>query len=257
MFIHPDEISSIIRRQIESYGQVPDPEETGSVISVGDGIARVYGLHDCMSGELLRFEDGTYGMAINLEEDNIGCVLLGEGEALHEGSLVERTRAMVEVPVGDGLIGRVVDPLGRPLDGKGEIPHGRTRPVEAPAPGVNDRKGVTVPLQTGIMAIDAMIPIGRGQRELIIGDRQTGKTAIAIDTIINQKGKGVPCVYVAIGQKASTVASVVAALERHGALGHTAVVCSAASDPASLQYIAPYAGCAIAEEFMYGRQATC
>ena len=251
MLIRPEEISSIIRKQIESHGIAPQTSETGSIISIGDGIARVYGLMNCKSGEMLLFENGAYGMAINLEEDNIGCVLMGDEKGLREGSSVSRTSMMVTVPVGGAMIGRVVDPLGKPLDGKGEIQSARTRPVEFPAPGVNDRKSVTTPLQTGIMAIDAMVPIGRGQRELIIGDRQTGKTTVAIDTIINQKGTGVICIYVAIGQKTSSVAAIVETLRKHDALGHTIVVSSPASDPSSLQYIAPYAGCAIAEEFMY------
>ncbi|MDR1062189.1 MAG: F0F1 ATP synthase subunit alpha [Clostridiales bacterium] len=254
MVIRPEEISSIIREQIENYGLAPITSEAGGVISIGDGIARVHGLRGCMSGELLRFENGTYGMAINLEEDNIGCVLLGDDQGLKEGSLAHRTEAVVTVPVGDALVGRVVAPLGEPLDGKGEIRCDKRRPVEFPAPSVNDRKSVTVPLQTGIMAIDAMIPIGRGQRELIIGDRQTGKTSVAIDAIINQKGTGVLCLYVAIGQKTSSVAAIVSTLERFGAMEYTTVVASSASDPAALQYIAPYAGCAIAEEFMYERR---
>ena len=251
MLIRPEEISSIIRKQIENHGISPQTSETGSVISVGDGIARVYGLADCRSGEMLLFENGSYGMAINLEEDNIGAVLMGDEKGLKEGSSVSRTTKMVTLPVGDAMIGRVVDPLGKALDGKGDIPGGKIRPVEYPAPGVNDRKSVTTPLQTGIIAIDSMVPIGRGQRELIIGDRQTGKTSIAIDTIINQKGTGVICIYVAIGQKTSSVAAIYETLKKHGAMNHTVIVSSPASDPASLQYIAPYSGCAIAEEFMY------
>ncbi|MDR3121132.1 MAG: F0F1 ATP synthase subunit alpha [Clostridiales bacterium] len=253
MVTRPEEISSIIRKQIERYGLAPQTSETGSVISVGDGIARVYGLADCKSGELLRFENGACGMAINLEEDNIGCVLMGDDRGIREGSAASRTGEMVSAPVGDGLIGRVVDPLGNPLDGKGPIEYSRKRPVEYPAPGVNDRKGVSTPMQTGITAIDAMVPIGRGQRELIIGDRQTGKTSVAIDTIINQKDTGVLCVYVAIGQKTSSVASLVETLRKFGAMDHVTVVSSPASEPASMQYIAPYAGCAIAEEFMYAQ----
>ena len=253
MVIRPEEISSIIRRQIDSYGAAAQTSETGSVISVGDGIARIYGLSACKSGEMLRFGNGAYGLAINLEEDNIGCVLMGDDAGLREGSSVSRTGGMVTVPVGDGLIGRVVGALGNPLDGRGEIRHTSRRPIESPAPGVTDRKSVSTPLQTGIMAIDSMVPIGRGQRELIIGDRQTGKTSIALDTIINQNGTGVICIYVAIGQKASSVANIAQSLDRHGAMGHTVVVACAASEQASLQYIAPYAGCAMAEEFMYGQ----
>ena len=251
MVIRPEEISSIIRSQIESYGLTASVGEVGSILSVGDGIARIYGLSDCMSNELLRFESGVYGMAINLEENNIGCVLLGDEHGLREGSSVTRTKTTVSVPVGAGLLGRVVDPLGNPIDGKGDIVSDVRRPVEFLAPGVTDRKSVDTPLQTGIMAVDAMIPIGRGQRELIIGDRQTGKTTIAVDAIINQKGKDMICIYVAIGQKSSSVASIVQTLENHGAMDYSIVVSSSASDPASIQYIAPYAGCAMAEEFMY------
>lgn len=251
MNIKPEEISSIIRQQIENYGIKTKTDDIGYVLQTGDGIATIYGLQDCMYGELLEFDNGIYGMALNLNEDSIGCVLLGELEDIKEGSAVRRTGKTVEVPVGKALIGRVVNPLGKPLDGMGEISTGKTRPIEYGAPGVIDRKSVNVPLQTGIMAIDSMIPIGRGQRELIIGDRQTGKTAIAIDTIINQKGKDIVCIYVAIGQKASTVAGIVNTLREFGAMDYTIVVSSTASDMASLQYIAPYAGCAMAEEFMY------
>ncbi len=251
MGIRPEEISSIIKSQIENYGVTIDSAESGSVISAGDGIARVYGLSGCVSGELLRFENGVMGMAINLEEDNIGCVLLGDAVGIGEGTTVTRTGKTISVPVGSEMIGRVVDPLGMPIDGKGEIKTTKTRPIEILAPSVNDRKSVTVPLQTGIMAIDSMIPIGRGQRELIIGDRQTGKTSIAIDTIINQKGKDVICIYVAIGQKTSTVTSIVQQLERFGAMEYSIIVASSASDAASLQYISPYSGCTMAEEFMY------
>ena len=251
MQIRPEEIGSIIRRQIERYGISPQTSETGEIISVGDGIARVYGLMNCKCGEMLRFENGAYGMAINLEEDNIGCVLMGDEIGLREGGAVSRTGEMAAVPVGGALLGRVVDPLGRPLDGKGAIAATTKRLIESPAPGVNDRKSVSTPMQTGIVAIDSMIPIGRGQRELIIGDRQTGKTSIAIDAIINQRGAGVLCVYVAIGQKTSSVAATVETLRRFKALEYTVVVSSPASDPASMQYIAPYAGCAIAEQFMY------
>jgi F-type H+-transporting ATPase subunit alpha len=252
MGIRPEEISSIIRMRIERYGLPADWSESGSVISAGDGIARIYGLSQCIAGELLRFENGTLAMAINLEEDNIGCILLGDETGIAEGSRVGRTGQTVSVPVGEALLGRVVDPLGRPIDGLGEIKTDRTRPVEWPAPSVNDRQAVNVPLRTGIMAIDAMVPIGRGQRELIIGDRQTGKTSVAVDTIINQKGQGVICVYVAIGQKASTVSALRETLERFGAMEYTILVVSTAADAPSLQYIAPYAGCAMAEEFMYG-----
>ncbi len=251
MGIKAEEISSIIRDQIENYGFSTKTGETGYVISAGDGIARIYGLKDCMSGEMLAFDNDVYGMAINLEEDNIGCVLLDSGMGIKEGSQVNRTGKMISVPTGEAMVGRVVDPLGRPIDGKGEIKCDSMRPVEFLAPGVINRKSVSVPLQTGIVAVDSMIPIGRGQRELIIGDRQTGKTSIAVDTIINQKGTGVICVYVAIGQKASTVAGIVETLERHGAMEHTIIVLASASDPASLLYIAPYAGCAMAEYFMY------
>lgn len=251
MNLRPEEISSIIKQQIESYGAKTRAEDVGYVLQSGDGIVRIYGLEECMYGELLQFENGVYGMALNLEEDNVGCVLLGDPEDIKEGSTVKRTGKAVEVPVGKALIGRVVNPLGVPLDGKGEIETDKYRPIDYTAPGVVDRKSVNKPLQTGIMAIDSMIPIGRGQRELIIGDRQTGKTAIAIDTIINQKGKDVICIYVAIGQKASTVAGIVSTLEQFGAMEYTIVVSSTASEAPPIQYIAPYAGCAMAEEFMY------
>lgn len=252
MAIRPDEISAILKQQIERFDADVQVENVGTVIMVGDGIARIYGLDDAMAGELLQFENGIFGMALNLEEDNIGCVILGPYHDIREGDSVKRTGRIVEVPVGEALIGRVVNPLGQPLDGKGPIETDRFRPIEANAPGVVDRKNVHEPLQTGIKAIDAMIPIGRGQRELIIGDRQTGKTAIAIDTILNQKGQDVICIYVAIGQKASTVAGIVDVLERHGAMEYTIVVSATASEPAPLLYIAPYAGCAMGEEFMYG-----
>jgi F-type H+/Na+-transporting ATPase subunit alpha len=251
MNLRPEEISSIIKQQIESYGLSSNKEDVGHVLMAGDGIARVYGLDKCIYGELLQFENGVYGMALNLEEDNVGCVLLGEQQGIKEGILVKRTGKAVEVPVGPELIGRVINPLGTPLDGKGELGATKTRPIEFMAPGIVDRKSVNKPLQTGILAIDSMIPIGRGQRELIIGDRQTGKTAIALDTIINQKGKDVICIYVAIGQKASTVAEIVTRLRNFGAMDYTIVVSSTASEMATVQYIAPYAGCAIAEEFMY------
>lgn len=224
--------------------------EVGTVIQVGDGIARVYGLDNAMSGELLEFENGVYGMAQNLEEDNVGVVILGSDEGIKEGSSVKLTGRVAEVPVGDALIGRVVNALGQPIDEKGPINTTKARPIERVAPGVITRKSVDVPLQTGIKAIDAMVPIGRGQRELVIGDRQTGKTAICIDTIINQKGKNCICIYVAIGQKASTVARIVNTLEKTGAMDYSIVVSSTASDSATLQYIAPYSGVAMAEEYM-------
>ena len=250
MDIRPEEITSIIRQQIESYGVTTKTDTVGYVLTAGDGIARIYGLDECMSGEMLEFENGVYGMALNLEED-IGCVLLGDEAEIKEGTTVKSTGKQVEVPVGRALIGRVVSPLGVPLDGKGPIETTAYRPVEFPAPDVIERKSVNTPLQTGIMAIDALTPIGRGQRELIIGDRQTGKTAIAIDTIINQKGQNVLCIYVAIGQKASTIAGIIHTLEHFGAMDYTIVVSSTASDVPTLQYIAPYAGCAMAEEFLY------
>jgi F-type H+-transporting ATPase subunit alpha len=249
--IRPDEISSIIQQQIEQYDQDVKVSNVGSVLQVGDGIARVYGLDKVMASELLEFEDGTIGVAFNLEEDNVGAVLMGEGRDIEEGSVVKATGRISEIPVGDALLGRVVDTLARPIDGKGDLQTSETRLLESPAPGIIDRQSVCEPMQTGITAIDAMIPIGRGQRELIIGDRQTGKTAIAIDTIINQKEEDVVCVYVAIGQKASTVAQVAATLEAKGALDYTVIVAANASDPATLQYLAPYAGATIAEYFMY------
>lgn len=254
MSLRPEEISSIIKQQILEYEVTTKTDEIGHVLQVGDGIARIYGLKKCMYNELLLFENGVSGMAMNLEEDNIGCVLLGSEEGIYEGSEVKRTYKTVEVPVGEALIGRVVNPLGKPLDGKGEIKTNKSRPVEFLAPGVIERKSVNKPLQTGILAIDSMIPIGRGQRELIIGDRQTGKTAIAVDTIINQKGKNVICIYVAIGQKASTIANIVNILEHSGAMDYSIIVSSTASDMSTLQYLAPYAGCAMAEEFMYDQQ---
>lgn len=251
MSLRPEEVSSIIKQQIENYGVAVKTDDVGYVLQSGDGIARIYGLKSCMSGELLQFENNVYGMAQNLEEDNVGCVILGDDKKIKEGTTVKRTGRTVQIPVGNSLIGRVVDPLGRPLDGKGDIVTDTYRPVDFLAPGVIDRKAVNKPLQTGIMALDALIPIGRGQRELIIGDKQTGKTAIAIDTIINQKGKDVICVYVAIGQKASTVSGIVHTLEKFGAMEYSIVVLSTASNMASVQYLAPYAGCAIAEDFMY------
>lgn len=254
--IRPDEISSIIRQQIEQYDQEVKVSNVGTVLQVGDGIARIYGLDQCMAGELVEFEDGTVGIALNLEEDNVGVVLMGEGRDIQEGSSVTATGKIAQVPVGEALIGRVVDALARPIDGKGEIQTGESRLIESSAPGIIARRSVYEPLQTGITAIDAMIPVGRGQRELIIGDRQTGKTAIAIDTILNQKEEDVICVYVAVGQKASTVSQVVNALEERGALDYTVIVAANASDPATLQYLAPYTGASIAEYFMYKGKAT-
>ncbi len=250
MNIRPEEISSVIKEQIKGYSAKLDVSEVGTVIQVGDGIARVYGLDNAMSGELLQFEDGSYGMAQNLEEDNVGVVILGSDSGIKEGDTVKLTGRVAEVPVGDAMIGRVVNALGEPIDEKGPIVTDKARPIERVAPGVITRKAVDVPLQTGIKAIDAMVPIGRGQRELIIGDRQTGKTAICIDTIINQKGKDCLCIYVAIGQKASTVARIVKSLEDAGAMDYTTVVSATASESSTLQYIAPYSGCSIAEEFM-------
>jgi F-type H+-transporting ATPase subunit alpha len=250
MNLRPEEISSVIKEQIKGYTSKLDVSEVGTVIQVGDGIARVYGLEKAMSGELLEFENGVFGMAQNLEEDNIGVVLLGSDEGIKEGDNVKLTGRVAEVPVGEAMIGRVVNAIGQPIDEKGPINTSSARPVERVAPGVITRKAVDVPLQTGIKAIDAMVPIGRGQRELVIGDRQTGKTAICIDTIINQKGKDVICIYVAIGQKASTVASIVKKLSDAGAMDYSTVVVATASDPSPLQYIAPYTGCAIGEEFM-------
>ncbi|NET51344.1 MAG: F0F1 ATP synthase subunit alpha, partial [Merismopedia sp. SIO2A8] len=254
--IKPDEITSIIQQQIEQYDQDVKVSNVGTVLQVGDGIARIYGLQEAMAGELLEFEDGTVGIALNLEEDNVGAVLMGDGRTIQEGSSVTSTGRIAEVPVGEPMIGRVVDALGRPLDGKGDINTDESRLLESMAPGIIARKSVYEPLQTGITAIDSMIPIGRGQRELIIGDRQTGKTAIAIDTILNQAKEDVICVYVAVGQKASTVAQVVNVLEERGALDYTIVVAANASDPAALQYLAPYTGASIAESFMYKGKAT-
>jgi F-type H+/Na+-transporting ATPase subunit alpha len=249
--IRPDEISSIIRQQIESYDQSVQVSNVGTILQVGDGTARIYGLEQAMAGELLEFEDGTIGIALNLEQDNVGAVLMGTGFGIQEGSTVKATGRIAQVPVGEAMIGRVVDALGRPIDGKGDINTSETRLIESPAPGIVARKSVCEPLQTGITAIDAMIPVGRGQRELIIGDRKTGKTAIAIDTIINQKSENVICVYVAIGQKASTVAQVVGTLQEKGAMDYTIVVSANANDPATLQYLAPYTGATMAEYFMY------
>ena len=254
--IKPDEISSIIQQQIEQYDQDVKVSNVGTVLSIGDGIARVYGLDNAMASELLEFEDGTVGIALNLEEDNVGVVLMGNGRNIQEGSSVTATGRIADVPVGDAMVGRVVDALGRPIDGKGAIETSESRLIDAMAPGIIARKSVYEPLQTGITAIDSMIPIGRGQRELIIGDRQTGKTSIAVDTILNQASEDVICVYVAIGQKASTVAQVVNALEERGAMAYTVVVAANASDPAALQYLAPYTGASIAEYFMYNGKAT-
>ncbi|MCM1497429.1 MAG: F0F1 ATP synthase subunit alpha [Clostridium sp.] len=250
MNLKPEEISSVIKEQIKNYSKELETSQVGTVIQVADGIARVHGLENAMQGELLEFPGEVYGMVMNLEEDNVGAVLLGANKNINEGDTVKTTGRVVEVPVGDGMLGRVVNALGQPIDGKGPIKSDKTRPIERVASGVISRKSVDTPLQTGIKAIDAMVPIGRGQRELIIGDRQTGKTAIAIDTIINQKGQGVYCIYVAIGQKASTVANIVKSLTEYGAMDYTTIVASTASELAPLQYIAPYAGCAIGEEWM-------
>jgi F-type H+-transporting ATPase subunit alpha len=250
MNLKPEEISAVIKQQIKNYQTRLEVADVGTVMQVGDGIVRIHGLEKAIAGELLEFPGEVYGMVLNLEEDNIGAVLLGSDEGIKEGDTVKSTGRVVEVPVGDVLIGRVVNALGQPIDGKGPISSNKYRRVERVAPGVIERKSVDTPLQTGIKAIDSMVPIGRGQRELIIGDRQTGKTAIAMDTIINQKGQNVICIYVAIGQKASTVAQLVRTLEKHGAMDYTTVVASTASELAPLQYIAPYAGCAMGEEWM-------
>jgi F-type H+-transporting ATPase subunit alpha len=249
--IRPEEISTLIKKQIEQYQSDIQVVDVGTVIQVGDGIARVHGLEKCMAGELLEFEGGVIGMALNLEEDNVGVVIMGPYTGIREGDQVKRTGRIMEVPVGEQLLGRVVNALGQPVDGNGPINTTKTRPIESPAPGVMDRKSVHEPMQTGIKAIDAMIPIGRGQRELIIGDRQTGKTTIAVDTIVNQKGNGVICIYVAIGQKQSTVRGLVETLRKHGALEYTIVVTANASEPAPLLYLAPYTGVSMGEEFMY------
>jgi F-type H+/Na+-transporting ATPase subunit alpha len=253
--IHADEVTSIIKAQLAAYGSDVVSDEVGTIVQVGDGIARITGLAGCMAGEMIAFDNGAYGLALNLEEGVVGAVVLGEYTSLKEGGLAKRTKRVLEVPVGQALLGRVVDPLGRPMDGKGPIANDTTRKVESPAPGLADRRSVHEPLQTGLKCIDAMIPVGRGQRELVIGDRKTGKTAICIDTIINQKGKGVICVYVAIGQKESTVAAIVQALEKAGAMAYTIVVNASASQPAPMQYLAPYTGAAMAEYFMYGTWA--
>lgn len=250
MSLNPAQISQLIKAQIQNIDQDLEMNESGTVLSIGDGIATVYGLRNAMMSELLLFPHDVYGMVMNLEDEQVGVVLMGENNDIKEGDLVKRTGHIVEVPVGDAMVGRVVNALGQPIDGNGEIRTTKTRPVERVAPGVMTRKSVSVPLQTGLKIIDSMIPIGRGQRELIIGDRQTGKTAIATDTIINQKGQNVKCIYVAIGQKASTVAQIVEKFKQYGAMEYTTIVVSTASEPAPLQYLAPYAGCAIGEEWM-------
>ncbi len=254
--IRPDEISAILKQQIEDYDKSVSVSNVGTVLQVGDGIARIYGLEQAMAGELLEFADGTEGIALNLESDNVGAVLMGEGHGISEGSSVKATGKIASVPVGEAMLGRVVNALGEAVDGKGTIETTATRLIESPAPGIIQRRSVHEPMQTGITAIDAMIPIGRGQRELIIGDRQTGKTAIAIDAILNQADQDMICVYVAIGQKAASVANVVQVLRERGALAYTVVVAASASEPAALQYLAPYAGAAIAEHFMYEGKAT-
>nr|YP_004221993.1 ATP synthase CF1 alpha subunit [Coccomyxa subellipsoidea C-169]ADV29841.1 ATP synthase CF1 alpha subunit [Coccomyxa subellipsoidea C-169] len=254
--IRPDEISSIIRQQIEQYNLEVKVVNVGTVFQVGDGIARIYGLEKVMAGELLEFEDGTVGIALNLESKNVGAVLMGEGLTVQEGTSVRGTGKIAQIPVGDGYLGRVVNSLARPIDGKGEIPSSETRLIESGAPGIISRRSVYEPLQTGLLAVDAMIPIGRGQRELIIGDRQTGKTAVAVDTILNQKGKDVVCVYVAIGQRASSIAQVLNTLQERGAMEYTVIVAAPADSPATLQYLAPYTGAAIAEYFMYNGRHT-
>jgi len=251
MNIKPEEITSIIKQEIEKYEKKIETVDSGTIIQIGDGIARVYGLNECMAGELLEFPNSVYAMALNLEQDNVGCVLLGSEKGIKEGDIVKRTGKVVEVPVGENIIGRVVNALGQPIDGKGPIKTTETRAVEIVAPGVITRQSVKQPLQTGIKAIDSMIPIGKGQRELIIGDRQTGKTAIATDTIVNQKGKDVICIYVAIGQKQSTVAHIVNNLTEMGAMDYTIVVSATASESAPLQFIGPYAGCTMGEYFMH------
>ena len=251
MNIKPEEITSIIKNEIEKYEKNIKTVDSGTIIQIGGGIARVYGLDDCMEGELLEFPNDVYGMALNLEQDNVGCVLLGSEEGIKEGDVVKRSNKIAQVPVGEELIGRVVNSLGEPLDGKGPINTKKTRPIEVPAPSILERSSVNEPLQTGIKAIDSMIPIGKGQRELIIGDRQTGKTAIAVDTILNQKGKDVICIYVAIGQKQSTVAHIANTLNEMGAMDYSIIVSSSASESAPLQYLAPYAGCSMGEYFMH------
>jgi len=249
--MRPEDISSVIRQQIEQYKKEIEVVNIGTVLQVGDGIARIYGLEKVMAGELLEFQDGSVGIALNLESDNVGAVLMGEGLTIQEGDSVKATGKIAQIPVGEAFLGRVVDALARPIDGKGDIESSETRLIESPAPGIISRRSVYEPLQTGLIAIDAMIPIGRGQRELIIGDRQTGKTAVAVDTILNQKGQGVICVYVAIGQKASTVAQILSTLEEGNALDYTIIVAENADSSATLQYLAPYTGAALAEFFMY------
>lgn len=251
MDLKPDEISTLIKNEIENYSSELDVSDFGRVMQVGDGIARIYGLRNCMAGELLKFPHDAYGMAMNLEEDNVGAVILGDETGIGEGDIVKPTGTVVQIPVGEEMIGRVVDALGRPIDGGGAIHTTESRPVESPAPGVLDRQPVEEPMQTGIKAIDSMVPIGKGQRELIIGDRQTGKTALAVDTILNQKGKDMICIYVAIGQKQSTVAQLMQTLRDHGAMEYTTIVSATASAAAPMQYVAPYAGCALGEYFMY------
>ncbi|MGI9214404.1 MAG: F0F1 ATP synthase subunit alpha, partial [Gammaproteobacteria bacterium] len=252
----PNEVSKIIRKQIEKYKQELKIINVGTVLQVGDGIARIYGLEKVMAGELVEFEEGTIGIALNLESDNVGVVLMGDGLNLQEGSSVKATGKIAQIPVGENFLGRIVNALGKPIDGKGDITSSNSRLIESPAPGIISRRSVYEPLQTGLVAIDAMIPIGRGQRELIIGDRQTGKTAVATDTILNQKGQGVICVYVAIGQKASSIAQIVNTLEQRGALEYTIIVAENADSPATLQYLAPYTGAALAEHFMYNGRHT-
>ncbi len=251
MVLRPEEITSILKQEIKDYESGIKMESTGVILSIGDGIARVYGLDDCMAGELLEFPGNELGIALNLEESNVGVVLCGEGHGIKEGDMVKRTGRIASVPVGKGLLGRVVDALGRPLDNKGPIPATESRPIEFKAPEVLPRQSVKEPIQTGIKAVDGMIPIGRGQRELIIGDRQTGKTALVIDTILNQKGKDVYCIYVAVGQKSSSVLSVVKILEQYGAMSYTTIVSAPADMAATLQYLAPYTGCAIGEHYLY------
>ena len=258
MQLRAEEISKIIKDQIKGYEKEIDVAETGTILSIGDGIARIYGLRNVMANELIEFPGEVMGMALNLEEDNVGCVLFGEIGSIREGDQVKRTKKIVSIPVGEGMLGRVVSAIGEPIDGKGPIEASEFRTVDVKAPGIVKRQPVTEPMQTGLKSIDAMTPIGRGQRELIIGDRQTGKTAIAIDTIINQKGNGVKCIYVAIGQKQSTVAQVMATLEKHGAMEYTTIIAATASEPAPLQYIAPYAGAALGEYFMHkGEHSLC
>jgi F-type H+-transporting ATPase subunit alpha len=258
MSLKPEEVSWVLEREIEQYSEELTVESVGRVLEIGDGIARVWGLDDAMTSELVEFANGTLGMVLNLETENVGVVLFGPEQGIQEESIVKCTGKLARVPVGEGLLGRVVDPLGKPLDGKGPIVNDGYRLLESPAPGVVQRMPVCEPFQTGVKAIDAMIPIGRGQRELIIGDRQTGKTTLIIDSIINQKDKDTYCIYVAIGQKASTISQVVALLEQHGAMEYTIIVAAPAASPATLQYIAPYAGVAMGEYFMYGgKHAVC